>query len=79
MCRLMCHCVRHIGLDNKHGWSIEAMHSFPLPFELDTELSAPRKTGRAIRQEDLDREREPLEVLREVTRLHYDAVRSLQE
>ena len=28
MCRLMCHCVRHIGLDNKHGRSVEAIHSF---------------------------------------------------
>ena len=77
--RLECNCVREIGLGNKHGRSIEAMHSFPLPFELDTELSAPRKTGRAIRQEDLDREREPLEVLREVSRLRHDAVRSLQK
>ena len=25
MCRLMCHCVRHIGLDNKHGRSVEAI------------------------------------------------------
>lgn len=40
---------------------------------------ARERTGRAVRQEELDREREPLEVLREVTRLHYDAVRSLQE
>ena len=77
--RLECNCVREIGLGNKHGRSIESMHSFPLPFELDTELSAPRKTGRAVRQEDLDREREPLEVLREVSRLRHDAVRSLQK
>ena len=28
MCRLMCHCVRHIGLDNKHGRSVKAIHSF---------------------------------------------------
>ena len=27
MCRLMCHCVRHISLDNKHGRSVEAIHS----------------------------------------------------
>ena len=37
MCRLMCHCVRHIGLDNKHGRSVEAIHSFlsrwTFPFE----------------------------------------------
>ena len=27
MCRLMCHCVRHISLDYKHGRSVEALHS----------------------------------------------------
>ena len=27
MCRLMCHCVRHISLDNKHGRSVKAIHS----------------------------------------------------
>ena len=77
--RLECNCVREIGLGNKHGRSIEAMHSLPLPLELDTKLSAPRKTGRAVRQEELDREREPSEVLREVSRLRHDAVRSLQK
>ena len=77
--RLECNCVREIGLGNKHGRSIEAMHSFPLPLELDTKLSAPRKTGRAVRQEELDREREPSEVLREVSGLRHDAVRSLQK
>ena len=25
MCRLMCHCVRHIGLDNKHGRSVDTL------------------------------------------------------
>ena len=68
--------VRSVLVTSTVGLS---MHSFPLPFELDTELSAPRKTGRAVRQEDLDREREPLEVLREVSRLRHDAVRSLQK
>ena len=57
----------------------EAMHSFPLPSELDTKLSAPRKTGRAVRQEELDREREPLEVLREVSGLRHNTVRSPQQ
>ena len=28
MCRLMCHCVRHTSLDNKHGRSVKAIHSF---------------------------------------------------
>ena len=77
--RLECNCVREIGLGNKHGRSIEAMHSFPLPLELDTKLSAPRKTGRAVRQEELDREREPLEVLREVSGLRHNTVRSPQQ
>ena len=49
--RLECNCVREIGLGNKHGRSIEAMHSFPLPLELDTKLSAPRKTGRAVQRD----------------------------
>ena len=28
VCRLMCHCVRHIEVDNKHGRSVKAIHSF---------------------------------------------------
>ena len=40
MCRLMCHCVRHIGLDNKHGRSIEAIHSFLSRWKACTELCA---------------------------------------
>ena len=28
MCRLMCHCVRHVSLDNKYGRSVKAIHSF---------------------------------------------------
>ena len=28
MCHLMCHCVRHIDVDNKHGRSVKAIHSF---------------------------------------------------
>ena len=38
MCRLMCHCVRHIGLDNKHGRSVEAIHSFLSRWTACTEL-----------------------------------------
>ena len=39
LCRLMCHCVRHIvGLDNKHGRSVEAIHSFLSRWTACTEL-----------------------------------------
>ena len=27
MCRLMCHCVRHISLDNKYDRSVKTIHS----------------------------------------------------
>ena len=47
--RLECNCVREIGLDNKHGCSIEAMHSFPLPVNLDTKLSVRPQTNRKSR------------------------------
>ena len=70
--------VRSVLVTSTVGLS-QAMHSFPFPSELDTKLSAPRKTGRAVRQEELDREREPSEVLREVSGLRHDAVRSLQK
>ena len=40
LCRLMCHCVRHIGLDNKHGRSVEAIHSFLSRWKACTELCA---------------------------------------
>ena len=40
MCRLMCHCVSHIGLDNKHGRSVEAIHSFLSRWKAGTELCA---------------------------------------
>ena len=40
ICRLMCHCVRHIGLDNKHGRSVEAIHSFLSRWKACTELCA---------------------------------------
>ena len=40
ICRLMCHCVRHIGLDNKHGRSVEAIHSFLSRWKAGTELCA---------------------------------------
>ena len=55
---LMCHCVRHIGLDNKHGRSVEAIHSFLSRWKACTELCAGTQKSRAAREE-LDGEREP--------------------
>ena len=43
LCRLMCHCVRHIGLDNKHGQSVEAIHSFLSRWRAGTELCADKQ------------------------------------
>ena len=43
LCRLMCHCVRHIGLDNKHGRSVEAIHSFLSRWRAGTELCADKQ------------------------------------
>ena len=39
----MCHCVRHIGLDNKHGQSVEATHSFLSRWRAGTELCADKQ------------------------------------
>ena len=50
MCRLMCHCVRHIGLDNKHGRSVEAIHSFLSRWKACTELCAGTHKSRAARE-----------------------------
>ena len=50
MCRLMCHCVRHIGLDNKHGRSVEAIHSFLSRWKAGTELCAGTQKSRAARR-----------------------------
>ena len=43
LCRLMCHCVRHIGLDNKHGRSVKAIHSFLSRWRAGTELCADKQ------------------------------------
>ena len=40
MCRLMCHCVCHVSLDNKYGRSVEVIHSFPSRWRAGTELCA---------------------------------------
>ena len=50
MCRLMCHCVRHIGLDNKHGRSVKAIHSFLSRWKACTELCAGTQKSRAARR-----------------------------
>ena len=50
MCRLLCHCVRHIGLDNKHGRSVEAIHSFLSRWKACTELCAGTQKSRAARR-----------------------------
>ena len=40
MCRLMCHCVRHVSLDNKYGRSVKAIHSSRERWTACTELCA---------------------------------------
>ena len=74
MCRLMCHCVRHIDVDNKHGRSVKAIHSFLSRWKACTELCA--STGRAVLQEELDGEREPSAVLTQVSEVRLDAISS---
>ena len=77
MCRLMCHCVRHISLDNKYGRSVKAIHSSHVGRLAQSSVPARiRKT--AVRQEELDGEREPSEVLTEVSEVRHDAVSSPQ-
>ena len=80
MCRLLCHCVRHIGLDNKHGRSVKAIHSFLSRWTVLEGLHGAlcRLTARAVRQEELDGERESPKVLTEVSEVHPDAVSSPQ-
>ena len=59
MCRLMCHCVRHIGLDNKHGQSVEAIHSFLSRWRAGTELCADKQEEPSGKKaEGLDGERD---------------------
>ena len=50
MCRLMCHCVRHIDVDNKHGRSVKAIHSFLSRWKACTELCAGTQKSRAARR-----------------------------
>ena len=50
VCRLMCHCVRHIDVDNKHGRSVKAIHSFLSRWKACTELCAGTQKSRAARR-----------------------------
>ena len=77
VCRLKCHCVRHIDVDNKHGRSVKAIHSFLSRWKACTELCAGTQKSRAAREE-LDGEREPSEVLTQVSEVRLDAVSSPQ-
>ena len=56
--------VRSVLVTKAQCVYIEAMHSFPLPSSLTQSSARPAKQEEAVRQEELDREREPLEVLR---------------
>ena len=72
--RLECNCVREIGIDNmKHGRSVKAIHSFLSRWKACTELCAGTQKSRAAREE-LDGEREPSEVLTQVSEVRLDAV-----
>ena len=50
VCRLKCHCVRHIDVDNKHGRSVKAIHSFLSRWKACTELCAGTQKSRAARR-----------------------------
>ena len=76
VCRLMCHCVRHIDVDNKHGRSVKAIHSFQSRWKACTELCA--GTREELRQEELDGERKLPEALTQVSEIRLDAVSSPQ-
>ena len=43
MCRLMCHCVRHVSLDNKYGRSVKTIHSSRSRWRAGTELCADKQ------------------------------------
>ena len=47
---LMCHCVRHIDVDNKHGRSVKAIHSFLSRWKACTELCAGTQKSRTARR-----------------------------
>ena len=78
MCRLMCHCVRHISLDNKYDRSVKAIHSSRHVGRLAQSSVPARIRKTAVRQEELDGEREPSEVLTEVSEVRHGAVSSPQ-
>ena len=47
---LMCHCVRHIGLDSKHGQSVKAIHSFLSRWRAGTSSVPTNRKSRAARR-----------------------------
>ena len=76
MCRLMCHCVRHVSLDNKYGRSVKRYTRHDHVGRLArSSVPAHRKSRR---QEELDGERESPKVLTEVSEVRLDAVSSPQ-
>ena len=78
MCRLMCHCVRHVSLDNKHGRSVKAIYSSRHAGRLARSSVTAHIRKTAVRQEELDGEREPSEVLTQVSEVRHGAVSSPQ-
>ena len=69
MCRLMCHCVRHISLDDK-GMSIRQSDTL-IPISLEGWY------GALVRQEELGAKRDPTdEELTKVAEVRHDAVSS---
>ena len=76
LCRLMCHCVRHVSLDNKYGRSVKRYTRHDHVERLArSSVPAHRKSRR---QEELDGERESPKVLTEVSEVRLDAVSSPQ-
>ena len=78
MCRLLCHCVRHLSLDNKYGRSVKRYTRHDHVGRLAQSSVPARIRKTAVRQEELDGERESPKVLKEVSEVRLDAVSSPQ-
>jgi len=74
---MMCHCVRHVSLDNKYGRSVQNDTLVTITLE-GWHRALCRHTGRAVRQEEIDGERESPKVLTEVSEVRHDTVSSPQ-
>ena len=73
---MMCHCVRHVSLDNKYGRSVKRYTRHDHVERLArSSVPAHRKSRR---QEELDGERESPKVLTEVSEVRLDAISSPQ-